>query len=105
MDGIPSILRGGQDRGAGAPAAGQGIGVEIALPSGRQTIRSTRFRCADFVFAIPQITSDGDDSGFAAGSPDEPFYVVWVACEDSSFLPKGGRHHDRVNDIRRFGHA
>ena len=50
-------------------------------------------------------TSDSDDSDFAARSPDEPFYVVRVACENRSFLPKGCRHHNGVNDIRRFGHA
>jgi hypothetical protein len=50
-------------------------------------------------------TSDSDDSDFAARSSDEPFYVVWVACQNRSFLPKGCRHHNGVNDIRRFGHA
>jgi hypothetical protein len=51
------------------------------------------------------IHSDSDDSNFAAGSPDKPFYVVWVACENCSFLPEGCRHHNGVHDIRRFGHA
>ena len=50
-------------------------------------------------------TSDSDDSDFAAGSPDEPFYVFSVACENRSFLPKGCRHHNGVNDIRRFRYA
>jgi len=49
-------------------------------------------------------TSNSDDGDFAATSPDEPFYVVWVACENRSFLPKGCRHHNGVDDIRRFGH-
>ena len=76
------------------------------------TARSASFRCADFAFADDvswtdrlRYTSDSDDSDFAARSPDEPFYVVWVACENRSFLPKGCRHHNGVNDIRRFGHA
>ena len=47
-------------------------------------------------------TSDSDDNDFAARSPDEPFYVVWVACENRSFLPKGCRHHNGVDDIRRL---
>jgi len=47
-------------------------------------------------------TSDSDDSNFAAGSPDEPFYVVWIACENRGFLPKGCCHHHGVNDIRRL---
>ncbi|MCX6627927.1 MAG: hypothetical protein NTW28_09900 [Candidatus Solibacter sp.] len=46
-----------------------------------------------------------DDSDFAARSPDEPFHVAWVACENRSFLPKGCGHHNGVNDIRRFGYA
>jgi hypothetical protein len=50
-------------------------------------------------------TSDGGDHDFASRSPDEPFYVVRVASEDRSFLPKGRRHDDSVNDIRRFGYA
>ena len=50
-------------------------------------------------------TSDGDDSNFAARSSNEPFYVVQVACQNRSFLPKGCRYHNGVNDIRRFGHA
>jgi hypothetical protein len=46
--------------------------------------------------------SNSDDRDFAARSPDEPFYVVWVARENRGFLPKGGRHHNSVHDIRRF---
>ena len=50
-------------------------------------------------------TSDSDDGNVAARSPDEPFYVVCVACKNRGFLPKGCRHHNGVNDIRRFGHV
>jgi len=50
-------------------------------------------------------TSDSDDSDFAATSSDEPLYVIWVACENRGFLPKSRRHHNGINDIRRFGHA
>ena len=53
------------------------------------------------VFAV---RSDNDDNDFAARSPDEPFYVVWVACENRSFLPKGCGHHNGADDIRRFGY-
>ena len=76
------------------------------------TARSAGFRCADFAFADDafwtdrlRYTSDSDDSDFAARSPDEPFHVAWVACENRSFLPNGCRHHNGVNDIRRFGYA
>ena len=77
----------------------------------RQYGRSPNFRYAEFAFADDvswtdrHYTSDSDDSDFAARSPDELFYVVWVACENRSFLPKGCRHHNGVNDIRRFGYA
>jgi hypothetical protein len=50
-------------------------------------------------------TSDSDHSDCVARSPDEPFYVVRIACENRSFLAKGRRHHNGVNDIRRSGHA
>jgi len=53
----------------------------------------------------PGYTSDSDDSDRMARSPDEPFYVVWVACENHGFLAKGRRDHNGVNDIRRSGHA
>jgi hypothetical protein len=53
----------------------------------------------------PPVQSDRDDSECAARSPDEPFYVVWVAGENRSFLAKGRRHHNGVNDIRRSGDA
>ena len=49
--------------------------------------------------------SDSDHSDFATRSPDEPFHVVWVACENHGFLTKSYRHHNGVNDIRRSGHA
>jgi len=49
--------------------------------------------------------SNGDHSDFAARSPDEPFYVVWVACENHGFLAKSYRHHNGVNDIRRSSQA
>src|ERR1035438_2886643 len=49
--------------------------------------------------------SDSDDSNFTARGPDEPFYVVRIACENRSFLPNGCSHNNGVNDIRRFGHA
>lgn len=48
---------------------------------------------------------DSHDSHFAAGSPDKPFNVVRVACENRSLLPKGCRRHYGVNDIRRPGNA
>jgi hypothetical protein len=46
-------------------------------------------------------TSDSDDSDVAARSPDEPFYVVCVACEDHGSLAKGRRHNNSINDIGR----
>jgi hypothetical protein len=46
---------------------------------------------------------DSDDSNVAASGPHEPFYVVSVTCR--GFLPDGCRHHNGVNDIRRFGHT
>ena len=49
--------------------------------------------------------SDSHDIDFAARSRDESFYAVRVACENRSFLPKGGCHHNGVNHIRRFGPA
>jgi hypothetical protein len=54
------------------------------------------------VFAIP---SDSDDSDCVARSPDEPFYVVWVARKNRSFLAKGRRHQNGGNHIRRSGQA
>jgi hypothetical protein len=50
-------------------------------------------------------TSDSDDRHDMAGSPNEPFDVVWVACEDRGFLPKGYRYNSGVNDIRCLGPA
>jgi hypothetical protein len=82
------------------------------FPNGRPSAHSAGFRCADFAFADDafwtdrlRYTSDSYDSDFSAGSSDEPFHVAWVACENRSFLPKGCRHHNGVNDIRRFGYA
>ena len=49
--------------------------------------------------------SDSDHSDFAPRSPDEPSYVVWVACENDGSLANSYRHHNGVNDIRRSGHA
>src|SRR5205807_833924 len=43
-------------------------------------------------------SSDSDYSELAARSPNEPFHVAWVACENRSFLPKGCRHHGGVID-------
>ena len=86
--------------------------VSGQFPSGGRSTRSASFRCADFAFADDvfwsgrlRYTSDSDDSDFAARSPDEPFHVARVTCENRSFLPKGCRHHNGVNDIRRFGYA
>jgi len=76
----------------------------------RQSSRRAGFRLADFAFADDEswtglrYYSDSDDSDFAPRSPDEPSYVVRVACENRSFLPKGCGHHNGVDDIRRFGH-
>jgi len=71
--------------------------------------RSAGSQSADFAFADDvsstdrfRYTSDSDDSDCVARSPDEPFYVVRTACENRSFLAKGRRHHNGVNDIRRF---
>ena len=50
-------------------------------------------------------TSDSDDGNFAARSSDESLYIDGVACENRGFLPKGRRHYNRVNNIRRFCHA
>ena len=52
-----------------------------------------------------RVASDSDDSNFPARGPHEPFYVAWIACENRSFLPKGCRHHNGINDIRRLGHT
>ena len=71
----------------------------------RQFSVGRRIRYDNIQNGSSSYTSDSDDSDFAAGSPDEPFYVVRVACENRGFLPKGCRHHNGVNDIRRFGHA
>jgi hypothetical protein len=49
--------------------------------------------------------SDSHDSDFAARSPDEPFYVVRVACENRSLVPEGCCHHNGVNHIRRLSQA
>src|SRR5436309_3114122 len=45
-------------------------------------------------------TSEGDYSELTPRSPDKPFYVIRVACENYRFLANGCRHHDGVNDIR-----
>jgi hypothetical protein len=49
--------------------------------------------------------SESDHSDFATGSPDEPFHVCLVACENHGFLTKSRRHHNRINHIRRSGQA
>jgi hypothetical protein len=46
-------------------------------------------------------TSDCDDGDAVARSPNKPPYLVRIACANRSFLAKGRRHHDRVNNIRR----
>jgi hypothetical protein len=88
------------------------MAVSDQCPDSRQSTRNASIRCAEFAFADGafwtdrrRYTSDCDDSDFAARSPDEPFHVAWVACENRSFLPKGCRHHNGVNDIRRFGYV
>jgi len=47
-------------------------------------------------------TLDWYDTDDMAGSLDEPLDVIWVACDDRGSLPNGYRHHNGVNDIRRF---
>ena len=49
--------------------------------------------------------SDSDYSDFATGSPDEPFQVARVACENHGFPAKSRRHHNGINRIRRSGQA
>jgi hypothetical protein len=49
--------------------------------------------------------SDSDNSGIPARSPDQPLYIVRVACEDHRFLTNGDYHHDGVNDICSSGLA
>src|ERR1017187_7787380 len=61
----------------------------------RRTLAEGRFRH----------TSEGDDCDFGARSPEEPFYVVWVTCENHGFLAKSDRHHNGVNNIRRCRYA
>jgi hypothetical protein len=74
--------------------------------------RGASFGCAGVGFAHDvsctnrlRLASDSDDSNCAARGPHEPFYAVWVACENRGCLPEGCRHHNGVNDIRRFRHA
>jgi predicted nuclease of predicted toxin-antitoxin system len=71
----------------------------------RQAQFSRKFADGAFWTDRLRYTSDSDHSDCAARSPDEPFHVAWVACENRSLLPKGCRHHNGVNDIRRFGYA
>ena len=74
--------------------------------------RSARFRCADFAFAdVVSWTdrfrhpSDGDDGDCVARSPDEPFYVVRVTCENRGLLATSQRHHNGIDNVRRSGHG
>ncbi len=49
--------------------------------------------------------SDSDDRDFAAGSPDEPFYISTVAGEDHGSFAKRRGHHNGVDDIHRSAHT
>lgn len=73
----------------------KGISQQLRFGTRSTRIPEERFR----------YISDSDDRNFAARSPDEPLYVVWVACENRGSLAKGCRHNNGVNDIRRSGHA
>jgi len=82
------------------------------LPDCRPPVRSASFRCANCAFADDvswtdrlRYTSQSDDRDFAARRPDEPAYVVQVACENHSSMPQGCRHYNGVNNIRRLGYA
>jgi hypothetical protein len=79
---------------------------ERAIIGGQFSVCERRIRSrrtlTGMVFAF---ASDSNDSNFAARSSHEPFYVVWVACENRSVLPKGCRHDNGVNDVRGFGHT
>jgi hypothetical protein len=83
--------------------------VQIAICSKRQlSVCGLRIREAlGDVSSMDRFryASDSDDCDCVARSPDEPFYVVRIACENRSFLAKGRRHHNGVNDIRRSSHA
>jgi len=52
-----------------------------------------------------RFTSDSHDCDFAPGSPDEPFYVVRVTCQNRGFLTKSHRYHNGVNNVRGSGHT
>jgi len=52
-----------------------------------------------------RISQNRDDIELAAGNPDEPFYIVWIACENRGLLAKASCHHDSINDIRGSSHA
>ena len=52
-----------------------------------------------------RVTSNSDDSDVTAGSPDEPFYVIWIARQNRGFLPNGRGNDHGVDDIRGFTHS
>ena len=52
-----------------------------------------------------RFSSDSHDCDFAPRSPDEPFYVVRITCQNRGLLAKSHRHYNGVNNVRSSGHS